>query len=101
MSEQKGIVRVGTIEQRILLIRSEKVIIDADLAEAYGVPTRRLNEQIKRNRQRFPDDFMFILTQEEKDEVIAHCDHLSNLIFSKSLQDTRSWLTESHYLNED
>lgn len=85
MSEQKAIVKVGTIQQRILLIRGEKVIIDADLAEAYGVPTRRLNEQIKRNHDRFPADFMFRLTQEEKDEVIANCDHLSNLKFSKSL----------------
>ena len=50
MSSSKAIVKVGRIQQRILLIRSVKVMIDADLAKAYGVPTRRLNEQVKRNR---------------------------------------------------
>jgi len=73
------------IESHILVIRNQKVIIDADLAALYGVPTRRLNEQVKRNRGRFPDDFMFVLSAEEKAEVIANCDHLSRLKFSKSL----------------
>lgn len=73
------------IESRILLIRGQKVMIDADLAELYGVPTKRLNEQVKRNRERFPADFMFNLTAQEKDEVVANCDHLSKLKFSKSL----------------
>ena len=50
MSEKKAMVPVGKIEQRILLIRSEKVIVDADLSEFYGVPTKRLNEQVKPNR---------------------------------------------------
>ena len=81
----KGIIRVGSIVQRILMIRGEKVIIDADLAEFYGVPTKRLNEQVKRNRERFPDDFMFQLTSEEKTEVVAKCDHLANLKYSKVL----------------
>ena len=54
------------IESRILLIRGQKVMIDADLAELYGVPTKRLNEQVKRNRERFPADFMFNLTAQEK-----------------------------------
>jgi len=73
------------IESHILVIRNQKVIIDADLAALYGVPTRRLNEQVKRNSGRFPDDFMFVLSAEEKAEVIANCDHLSRLKFSKSL----------------
>ena len=85
MAESKPVVKVGAIQQRILLIRGEKIIIDADLAEAYGVPTRRLNEQVKRNSQRFPDDFMFQLTATEKAEVIANCDHLERLKYSKSL----------------
>jgi reverse gyrase len=79
------VVQVGKIEQRILLVRSEKVIIDADLAEFYGVPTKRLNEQVKRNKNRFPEDFMFQLSPEEKSEVVANCDHLSKLKFSKVL----------------
>ena len=85
MAKSKAVVRVGRIQQRILLIRGQKVIVDADLAEAYGVPTRRLNEQVRRNVNRFPDDFMFQLTREEKAEVIANCDHLENLKFSKAM----------------
>lgn len=85
MISSKKIVAVGKIEQRILLIRGEKVIVDADLAEFYGVPTKRLNEQVKRNKERFPEDFMFQLTPEEKAEVVAICDHLSKLKFSKVL----------------
>lgn len=85
MSEKKVMVPVGRIEQRILLIRGEKVIVDADLAEFYGVPTKRLNEQVKRNKDRFPDDFMFELSAEEKSEVVANCDHLSKLKYSSSL----------------
>lgn len=60
-------------------------MIDADLAEAYGAPTRRLNEQVRRNSGRFPEDFMFQLTPEEKTEVVANCDHLEKLKFSKSM----------------
>ena len=72
---KKAVIPVGKIEQRILLIRNEKVIIDADLAEFYGVETKRLNEQVKRNKDRFPDDFMFKLSSDEKAEVVAKCVH--------------------------
>jgi hypothetical protein len=85
MSSTKAVVKVGSIQQRILLIRGIKIIIDADLAEFYGVPTRRLNEQVKRNRERFPEDFMFQISPREKAEVIANCDHLKKLKFSKAL----------------
>ena len=70
---------------RIRLIRGEKVIIDSDLAEFYGVPTKRLNEQAKRNISRFPDDFMLQLSSEEKLEVVANCDHLKKLKYSRFL----------------
>jgi hypothetical protein len=73
------------IESRILLVRGQKVIIDADLAELYGVPTKALNQAVKRNAQRFPQDFMFQLTAIEKQEVVTNCDHLSKLKFSKTL----------------
>jgi hypothetical protein len=53
------------IERRILLIRGQKVMLDADLAELYEVSTKRLNEQVRRNSDRFPEDFMFTLTEEE------------------------------------
>jgi phage regulator Rha-like protein len=70
---------------KILLIRSKKVMVDKDIAELYGVTTKRLNEQVKRNKKRFPIDFMFQLTQEEKEEVVANCDHLKNLKYSPNL----------------
>jgi hypothetical protein len=56
---------VERIEHRILLVRGHKVLLDADLAALYGVATRRLNEQVKRNRQRFPEDFVFRLSAAE------------------------------------
>jgi hypothetical protein len=58
-------VPVQLIERRIYLIRGQKVMLDSDLAELYQVPTFRLNEAVKRNSDRFPEDFMFQLTQEE------------------------------------
>ena len=81
----KAIIPSGQIERTILLIRGEKVITDADLAKFYGVATKRLNEQVKRNKSRFPKDFMFKLTSDEKSEVVAKCDHLANLKYSKTL----------------
>ena len=81
----KAIIQPARIEKSILLIRGEKVLIDADLASFYGVSTKRLNEQVKRNKNRFPEDFLFQLNQEEKNEVVANCDHLNNLKHSKSL----------------
>src|SRR5246127_3279520 len=57
------------VESRILLLRNQKVILDNDLAELYGVPVRRLNEQVKRNRERFPADFMFQLNLEERESL--------------------------------
>jgi len=62
---KEALVVVAPIEPVIQVIRGQKVILDADLAEIYGVTTKRLNEQVKRNRKRFPDDFMFRLKREE------------------------------------
>jgi predicted XRE-type DNA-binding protein len=63
---------------KIIQLRGRRVMIDKDIAELYGVPTKRLNEQVKRNLKRFPEDFMFQLTKEEKAEVVANCDHLNS-----------------------
>jgi len=82
---QKTIIPIGQIEQRILLIRGQRVMLDADLAMLYGVPTRVLNQAVRRNLKRFPQDFMFKLTQPEKNEVITICDHLKNLKYAKAL----------------
>ncbi|OGE76366.1 MAG: hypothetical protein A3K05_04065 [Candidatus Doudnabacteria bacterium RIFCSPHIGHO2_01_48_18] len=60
-----SLIPLETIERRIFLIRGHKVMIDRDLAELYGVPTKRLNEQVRRNIKRFPADFMLQLTAEE------------------------------------
>jgi phage regulator Rha-like protein len=73
------------IMNKILFVRGLKVMIDSDLAELYGVTTKRLNEQVKRNIKRFPEDFMFQLTETEKQQVVANCDHLKNLKFSPYL----------------
>jgi hypothetical protein len=65
---------VEHIASRILVVRGQRVIVDADLAALYGVSTKRLNEQVKRNRTRFPEDFVFRLTAAETAEVVANCD---------------------------
>jgi hypothetical protein len=65
MNKSLAVIPVERVEQTIVRIRDEKVILDADLAKLYGVSTKRLNEQVKRNRERFPEDFMFQLTIEE------------------------------------
>ena len=54
------------IVNKIIVLRQKKVMIDKDIGELYGVPTKRLNEQVKRNKKRFPKDFMFQLSQKEK-----------------------------------
>jgi hypothetical protein len=63
--EKQQVLSTEGIEDLILTIRGQKVIVDRDLAQIYGVKTRRLNEQVKRNPERFPEDFMFQLTPEE------------------------------------
>ena len=69
MSDERNTVMLPRIESRIQVIRGLRVMLDVDLAALYGVPTKRLNEQVKRNRDRFPGDFLFQLTQDEKAEV--------------------------------
>ncbi|MCW5558792.1 MAG: ORF6N domain-containing protein [Verrucomicrobiae bacterium] len=69
----------------ILNLRSVPVLMDADLAKLYGVQTKRLNEQVKRNKERFPGDFVFQLSPTEKSKVVANCDHLRQLKFSNVL----------------
>jgi hypothetical protein len=73
------------IESLILTLRGQKVILDADLAELYGTSTKVLNQAIKRNMARFPEDFFFRLSESEKSEVVTSCDHLARLRFSPNL----------------
>ncbi len=83
--KDSGMIHTQVISSRILLIRGERVMLDADLAALYGVETKRLNEQVRRNKERFPADFMFQLNSEERKEVVAICDHLSRIKFSSTL----------------
>ena len=71
-----------SIENLILNIRGKQVMLDRDLARLYGVETKRLNEAVKRNLERFPERFMFQLIDDEKNKVVANCDHLKDLRFS-------------------
>jgi len=65
MSAAKPALAMEAITHRIFMLREQKVLLDSDLAVLYGVETRRLNEQVRRNRERFPKDFIFELTREE------------------------------------
>lgn len=69
----------NNIESKILSLRGKQVMIDRDLAELYGVETKRLNEQVKRNIERFPAEFCFQLTTTEKAELVANCDRFNPL----------------------
>ena len=85
MEAPQYLVPINQIERRILKIRGIRVILDADMAELYGVSTKVLNQAVRRNRDRFPDDFMFQLRESEKDEVVTNCDHLKNIKYSRQL----------------
>ncbi|MEO8168330.1 MAG: ORF6N domain-containing protein [bacterium] len=80
-----NLIPVEVIEQRIFLIRGEKVMIDRDLAELYQVTTKALNQAMRRNSDRFPDNFMFQLTSREKEELVTNCDRFESLKHSTSL----------------
>ena len=67
---EEGLVPEERVEQKILIIRGQKVILDSDLAALYGVEVKRLNEAVKRNIERFPAEFMFQLTREEADQLL-------------------------------
>ncbi len=75
----------GAIEQRIFLIRGKKVMIDRDLAELYGVETKYLNRQVKRNKERFPEEFMFQLLPGEKNELVTNWHRFRPLKHSSAL----------------
>ena len=76
--------KVRSLDDMIFIIRDQRVMIDRDLAKLYEVPTFRLNEAVKRHKDRFPLDFMFKLTKQEVDELIANCDEFAPLKHSSS-----------------
>ena len=70
MSKNLTPIPLERIERAILSVRGERVILDSELAKLYGVTTTRLNQQVRRNAERFPSDFMFQLTAEERDSLM-------------------------------
>lgn len=80
----KNLIPIDRIENKILYLRGQKVMVDFDLSNLYGVPTKRLNEQVKRNKERFPDDFMFQLNKVETKILVANCDQFAVLKYSSS-----------------
>ena len=78
------IVTLDVLKERIFTIRNKRVMIDRDLAELYGVSTKKLNQAVKRNIMRFPSDFMFQLTDKEQNELVAKCDQFEKLKHSKT-----------------
>ena len=67
------------VEKKIFLIRSKQVMIDRDLAELYGVETKVINQAVKRNIERFPEEFRFQLTEDEINELVTNCDRFNTL----------------------
>lgn len=84
-SIERSAVRGGDLGDIILRIRGESVILAPDLAKLFGVETKRLNEQVKRNLARFPPDFMFQLNRDEFSELVANCDRFARLKHSTVL----------------
>lgn len=85
MPKSAWMVPAERIASRILVIRGCRVMLDSDLAEVYGTSTKALNQAVKRNRDRFPADFMFRLSEREKSQVVTNCDHLGKLKYSAVL----------------
>jgi hypothetical protein len=85
MKKSSSIIPVDVVISRIFFLRGGKVLIDRDLAELYGVSTKVLNQAVKRNPRRFPPDFMFKLTKNEKTELVTSCDRFKTLKHSSAL----------------
>lgn len=73
------------VEEKIIEIRNQHIIIDSDVAQLYDVDTKKINQAVSRNLDKFPVGYIFKLTQNEKDEVVTKCDHLQKLKFSPNL----------------
>ena len=79
MGQKEDIVKT---ENKIIVIRDKQVILDRDVAELYGVETKAINQAVKRNIEKFPPEYMFQLSKEEKQEVVTKCDHLLLFFFA-------------------
>ena len=76
---------LSDVDSTIITLRGQRVIVDADLARLYGVPTKSLNQAVRRNQSRFPYDFAFRLHRDEKIELVTNCDRFTNLKHSTTL----------------
>jgi hypothetical protein len=79
--QKAAIVKFNAIEERIMTLRGEKILLDSDVAELYGVQTKRINEAVANNPERFPSGYVFELQNAEKQDVVENFDHLKNLKF--------------------
>lgn len=73
------------VEKKIIVVRGQQVILDADVAELYGVQTKRINEAVSNNPEKFPEGYVIVLDNQEKTEVVENFDHLQSLRFSPQL----------------
>jgi len=80
-----ALIPLERIEQTIYVIRGQRVMLDTDLAAFYGVPTKALNQAVKRNSARFPADFRFQLTRSERQELVTNCDRFAPMKHSTVL----------------
>ena len=85
LENTESVITQTEIEKLIITIRGEQVLIDQDVAKLYCVTTKRLNQQANRNSDRFPSNFRFVLTVEERNEVVANCNHLASLKYRPTL----------------
>src|SRR5579864_4372568 len=73
------IIMQDQVQEKIIIIRNQKVIVDADVAELYGVETKRINEAVKNNPEKFPSGYLFEITQHEKTELVENFDRFKKL----------------------
>jgi hypothetical protein len=85
MADEKTIVKLESVQDKIINVRGEKVILDSDVAALYGVETRDINKAVKNNPDKFPEGYIFELTGKEKNEVVENFHHLEKVKFSPHL----------------
>jgi hypothetical protein len=85
-NKMNEIIYYESIENKILVIRGKQVIIDRDIAELYGVETKRINEAVKNNPDKFPEGYIITLDEIEKSDVVENFDHLAFMKFKRSIK---------------
>ena len=85
ISEETELLKPNAIEKKIIVLRDTPVLLDSDVAEIYGVETKRINEAVSNNPQKFPDGYIISLSYDDKREVVENFDHLEKLKFSPAL----------------